>query len=213
MASALKMFYNAMNKAELKVFTALKSPVAVQTFLDRIPYRSTPRYLSPLTVLKEGHGCCFEGAVFGAAALRAIGYPPLILEITAERDDEHLIAIYRRDGRWGSVAKSNYAGLRGREPVYKTLPELVLSYFEFYFNIHRERTLRGYTLPLHLAKYDNSRWMTNDSKLHLIAKGLDDHRHITLFNRKMIKDFSLVDLLTFKAGMHGTDLNHVYRPR
>jgi len=111
----------------------------------------------------ERRAHCFDGAVFAAAALRKLGFPPLVLELVPnERDDDHLIALYKRDGLWGAVAKSNFVGLRFREPVFRNLRELVLSYFEQFFNVAGEKTLRAYTLPLDLTRFDALGWTIQD---------------------------------------------------
>ena len=112
---------------------------------------------------------CLEGAIFAAAALRANGYPPLLLDFEAEHDTDHVIAIYRQDGCWGAVAKSNYTGCRWREPVYRTLRELALSYFNAYFNLRRERTLRRYSVPVNLKRFDRQNWMTTDQPVWFIV--------------------------------------------
>jgi len=91
-----------------------------------------------------------EGALFGAAALRMIGHPPLLLDFEAVRDDDHVLAIFRFRGHWGALAKSTIR-LRYREPVYRTLRELAMSYFEHYFNLRKEKTLRNYSRPVNPA--------------------------------------------------------------
>jgi hypothetical protein len=144
-------FLDQLTDHERQTLAGLDSPAAIQAFLDDIPYSTDDFYRCPLRVLRERTAHCFDGALFGAAALRRLGYPPLILDMLAERDDEHLLALYRVDSHWGAVAKSNFAGLRFREPVYRSLRELVMSYFEDYFNADGEKTLRGYTVPLDLS--------------------------------------------------------------
>ena len=113
----------------------MKNPYGIQKFLDDMPYHLENTAWSPRKVLAEESAHCLEGAIFGAAALRANGYPPLLLDFEADHDTDHVIAIYREDGCWGAVAKSNYTGCRWREPVYRTLRELALSYFNAYFNL------------------------------------------------------------------------------
>ena len=128
-------FEQAWTDAERQVMAQLTSPGAIQVFLDELPYSADPIYRCPLRVLRERIAHCFDGAMFAAAALRLLGYPPLILDIVPSgRDDDHLLALYKRDGHWGAVAESNFVGLRFREPIYRSLRELVLSYFEQYYN-------------------------------------------------------------------------------
>ena len=126
--------------AELRKLRSLKDPYGIQRFLDDMPYHLADTAWSPRRVLRENTSHCFEGAIFAAAALRANGYPPLILDFEAEHDTDHVIAIYQVKGHWGAIAKSNYTSCRYREPVYRSLRELAMSYFDTYFNLRRERT-------------------------------------------------------------------------
>ena len=127
---------------ELRKLRSLKTPHGIQRVLNDMPYHLADTAWSPRRVLRENTSHCYEGALFAAAALRVIGYPPLLLDLEAEHDTDHVIAVYCVDGHWGALAKSNYTGCRYREPVYRTLRELALSYFEVYFNLLGERTLR-----------------------------------------------------------------------
>ena len=134
--------------SELRKFRRLKTPQGIQQALDAMPYHLEDTAWSPRRVLRENTSHCYEGALFAAAALRLNGYPPLILDLEAEHDTDHVIAVYQVDGCWGAVAKSNYTGCRYREPVYRTLRELALSYFDTYFNLRGERTLRTFSRPV-----------------------------------------------------------------
>jgi hypothetical protein len=138
----------------------LRTPQRIQRFLDDLPYHHANTAWSPRKVLREGTGHCLEGAIFAAAALRVIGFPPLLLDLEAVRDVDHVLAVFNTHGHWGAIAKSNYSGLRYREPVYRTLRELVLSYFEHYYNHRREKTLRRYSRPVNLKRFDAIGWMT-----------------------------------------------------
>ena len=134
----MRLGSDQLNKAELQLFRRLTDPVKIQKYLDDLPYnkeRDGETCRSPRRVIRDETAHCFEAALFGAAAMRMNGHQPLILDLEAVRDDDHVIAIYRLHGGWGAIAKSNYAGLRFREPVYRTLRELVMSYFEGYYNL------------------------------------------------------------------------------
>ena len=134
------MVEDAFTPAERAVFRRLNSPDKIQRFLDDLAYNKEPggaTCRSPRRVLRDRMAHCMEGALFAAAALRMNGHPPLLLDLEAVRDDDHVLAIFRLRGHWGAAAKSNFAGLRYREPVYRTLRELVMSYFEQYFNLRR----------------------------------------------------------------------------
>jgi len=185
----------------------------IQVFLDEIPYSTEHIYRCPLRVLRERLAHCFDGALFAAAMLRRLGYPPLILEMVPNgRDDVHLLALYKRNGHWGAVAKSNFVGLRFREPVYRSLRELVMSYFEQFYNVEREKTLRSYSLPLNLETFDRWNWMTSDDSLERIAKRLDRVRKIPLLAQPMISNLSLVDERSYQTGLIGADEAGLFKP-
>ena len=198
----------------IKLFNqSLTDPNKIQLFLDQLIYSADPFYRSPLQVLQDKTAHCFDGALFAAAALRQIGYPPLILDmIPNQRDDDHLLAVYQRTGHWGAIAKSNFVGLRFREPVYRSLRELVMSYFEQYYNVEREKTLRGYTVPLNLEHFDKFYWMTQTDHLEKIANKLDQIRRFNLLTVKMVKHLALLDLRSFQAGLLGVNEKGLFRP-
>jgi hypothetical protein len=206
-------FEKALTGQERHTISKLKSPGKIQAFLDSIPYSSDPIYRCPLRVLRDRVAHCFDGAVFAAAALRRIGYPPLILEmIPNSRDDDHLLALFKQEGHWGAIAKSNFAGIRFREPIFRTLRELVLSYFEHYYNIEREKTLRGYTVPLNLTTFDKYDWMTEDEAMDRIAQRTDEIRRFFLLTPKMIAGLSPVDERLYQAGLQGANEAGLYKP-
>src|SRR5258706_3651316 len=155
---------NGFLPAERAVWRRLTSPARIQKFLDReIGYNLEPHgdtCYSPRMVLRKRVAHCMEGALLGAAALRMLGHPPRLRDLAAMRDSDHVLAVYRVGGYWGAVAKSDYSGLRSREPVYRTIRELAMSYFEHYYNPAGEKTLRAYSRPVNLARFDRSlRWM------------------------------------------------------
>src|ERR1700746_2712354 len=127
---------------------------------------------SPQCALLERKGHCLEGALLAAAALRINGHPPLLMDLEAVHDDDHVVAIYRESGLWGGMAKSNFAGLRFRAPIYRTLRELALSYFEHYYNLRGERTLRNYSRPVNLSRFDSINWMSSEEPLWAIPEYL-----------------------------------------
>jgi hypothetical protein len=208
----MKTFEQALTEAERRTLAGLATPAAIQAFLDGVPYSIDPIYRCPLRVLRERVAHCFDGAVFAAAMLRRIGHPPLVMEMTSNgRDDVHLLALYKREGHWGAVAKSNVVGLRFREPIYRTLRELVMSCFELYYNLEREKTLRGYTVPLNLKTYDRLDWMTRDEPLDLIADRLDEIRRFPLLTQSMVDGLQPVDERTYQAGLMGADEAGLFR--
>src|SRR5580658_5638410 len=150
--------------AERKVLAKLTSPERIQRFMDReLTYNLEPQgetCRSPRLVLRDGVAHCMEGALMAAAALRCLGHPPLLVDMEAVRDHDHVLTVYRLNGRWGALAMSDYSGLRSREPVYRTIRELVMSYFEHYYNPAGEKTLRAYSRPVGLTRFDPIGWMT-----------------------------------------------------
>jgi hypothetical protein len=191
---------------ELRKLRSLKDPHGIQMFLDDAPYHLADTAWSPRRVLAEQTAHCLEGAIFAAAALQAIGYPPLLLDFEAEQDTDHVIAIFRERGCWGAVAKSNYTGCRWREPVYRTLRELALSYFNVYCNLRRERTLRRYSVPVNLKRFDGQHWMTTDKPVWFIVYHLFEIKHYSLLTKAQEKALHRVDERLFRAECVGKAL-------
>ncbi len=192
----------------------LISPYKIQEFLDAIPYSDETRYRCPQSVLQDNKAHCFDGAVFAAAALRMIGFPPLLVELLPnENDDDHIIAIFKQNNHFGAVAKSNFVGLRYREPVYRNLRELIMSYFESYFNVKRERTLIGYTTPLNLNKFNKQNWILNDFAMESIADTLDELRKYKILTPAMKWKLTKVDLRSYKAGLLGAKKSGLFKPK
>jgi len=177
----------------------MKDPHGIQKFLDDAPYHLADTAWSPRRVLAEQTAHCLEGAIFAAAALRANGYPPLLLDFEAEHDTDHVIAIFRQHGCWGAIAKSNYTGCRWREPVYRTLRELALSYFNIYVNLRRERTLRRFSVPVNLKRFDRQNWMTTDEPVWFVVYHLFDIKHYPLITPAMAKSLHRADERLFQA--------------
>jgi hypothetical protein len=188
---------------DLRTLRALKTPARIQKFLDELQYQYGNTAWSPQRTLRERKGHCLEGALLAAAAIRIHGQPPLIMDLESAYDDDHVIALYRERGLWGSVAKSNFAGLRFRAPVYRTLRELALSYFEHYYNLRGQRTLRSYSRPINLARLDAQQWMTSEKNVWCVTDLLIAARHYPLFPDKVARELPRLDRRSFEAGMHG----------
>jgi hypothetical protein len=187
----------------LRVLRALKTPARIQQFIDALTYQYADTAWSPQRVLRERKGHCLEGALLAAAALRLNGYPPLLMDLEAVHDDDHVLAIYRERGLWGSIAKSNFAGLRSRKPIYRMLRELALSYFEHYYNLRGEYTLRSYSRPVNLARLDSRHWMTSEEDVWCVPEYLIAARHYPLLPDKVARALPRLDRRSFEAGMHG----------
>src|SRR5881227_1463450 len=192
---------NGFSPLELRKLRALKTPAGVQRFLDSLPYHLADTAWSPRQVLRERTAHCLEGAIFGAAALRVLGFPPLLWDLEAVNDTDHVLAIFKMRGCWGAVAKSNFTGCRYREPVYRTQRELAMSYFNIYFNLRGERTLRRYSRPVNLARFDHLNWMTTEKPIWFIAEYLCEIPHISLLTRIMEKNLTRVDRRTMRGEM------------
>jgi hypothetical protein len=185
--------------AELRRLRSLKDPHGIQRLLDDMPYHLEDTAWSPRRVLRENTSHCYEGALFAAAALRVNGYPPLLLDFESEHDTDHVIAVYRVDGHWGAVAKSNFTGCRFREPVHRTLRELAISYFNVYFNLRGERTLRTFSRPVHMKRFDHLEWMTTDKPVWFVAEYLLTIFHYRLLTPAQEKRLHRVDGRLFRA--------------
>jgi len=196
--------YSELDEKEIRFLRSLKTPAGVQRFLDSIPYHHAGTAWSPRRVIKERTAHCLEGAIFAAAALRVLGLPPLLWDLEAYRDDDHVLAVFRIDGHWGAIAKSNFSGLRYREPVYRSLRELAMSYFDDYFNLAGHRSLRSYaTRPLNLARLDKRLWMSTEDSLWFIAEDIVKLPHKKLLTPKMERMLTVVDPRGQQAGFHG----------
>ena len=194
---------SAFTPAELRKLRSFKDPYGIQRFLDDTPYHLADTAWSPRRVLREQTSHCLEGAIFAAAGLRALGLPPLIIDFEAENDTDHVLAAFRINGHWGAVAKSNYSGCRYREPVYRSLRELAMSYFNIYFNMRGERPLRNFSLPVNLARFDHLDWMTTEEPIWFIPNYLCDIHHYKLLRPGMVKRLHRVDQRLFLAETFG----------
>jgi hypothetical protein len=201
---------------ERAALARLSTPEKVQAFLDGLAYNletdgETCR--SPRRVLRDRTAHCAEAAFFAAAAFRVHGRPPLVVDLIAVRDDDHVLAVYRERGRWGAVALSKFAGLRFRAAVYRTVRELVMSYFEDYYNFGGERTLRAYSRPVSLARFDRIGWMTSEADLWPVTDHLSAIAHTPLLPRGAPDRLPRLDARSFRAGLFGAPGEHHPTPR
>jgi len=197
-----------LDARETRILKALKTPEKIQHFIDNeVAYNKEPdgdTIRSPRRVLRDRVAHCIEGALLAAAALRVHGVPPLLLDMEAVHDDDHVLAIFKQRGHWGAIAKSNFSGLRFREPVYRNLRELAMSYFEHYYNLARERTLRSYSRPVNLKRFDSIGWMTTEEDLWVIAEYLTEIPHTILLRNGAGRRMTRVDKRLFEAGLSGS---------
>jgi len=198
--------------AERRLLDGLNTPAAIQEFLDATQYSVDPIYRSPRQVIRDRQAHCVDGALFAAAALRRLGHRPLIIEMAAVRDDDHLLALFKRDGTWGAVAKSNFSTLRYREPVYRSIRELVMSYFEGYFNVDGEKTMRSYSAPIDLSRFDALAWTVDSGVADVIIARLERARHFPVVSSAQVKHLARVDARSYDAAMLGARQAGLFKP-
>jgi hypothetical protein len=158
---------------ERRVLKSLRTPAHIQQFLDELPYDEEGGAVSPRGVMRNNKAQCYSGVLFACAALRELGHRPRMMWMDAVEDDGHAIALYQRGKLWGSVAKSNFTTIRSREPVYPYLA-LGLSYFEGFFNQYGKRTMRGFTVPVDLEKFEKRGWRFDDGPMRYVDDAIDD---------------------------------------
>lgn len=188
----------------LPLFKRLSTPIKIQDYLDTVPINFEKRgdtHYSPQMVLKHNKAHCIEAALFAAAALWYHGHKPLIMDLQATSGDyDHVVALYKTNGYWGAISKSNHATIRYRDPVYKTVRELALSYFHEWFpEATRVRTLRSYSAPLNMKKF-GADWITSSEDLWWIDKELDKQKHFPIAPLQNLKHARKADPMEIKAG-------------
>ena len=197
---------------EKKLFRSFQTPMDIQSYLNRLSYNAAPTSYAPRRVMAEAMAHCFEGALFAAAALRWLGHRPLIVDLVAENDDDHVIAAFRRHGGWGAIAKSNTTVLRFREPIYRTLRELVLSYFDMYFNTRGEKTLRSFSRPVDLSRFDAMGWMESKEEVDYISDYLYQIPHRPLLSPTMRRALEKADPALQRAGFLDANASGLFKP-
>lgn len=198
-----KTFYS---KEEVGLFKKLSTPAKIQDYLNSIPFNFEElgqTCFSPREVIKNKTAHCAEGAIFASAVLEFHGHKPLIMDLrstTKPYDYDHVVAVFKKDGYFGAISKTNHAVLRYREPVYKTIRELVMSYFHEYFLDSGKKTLREYSDVLDLNKFNKLNWRTTSEHLFEIPAYLDDIKHHKILKSKQIKNLRLADRIEIEAG-------------
>ena len=199
--------------SELKLLKQFRKPHDIQLFLNNVRYNPDKGTNSPGKVIRLQKANCFEGALFAAAALRMLGHKPLIVDIMSVNDDDHIIALFKHNNCYGAVAKSNTTTLRFREPVYGSLKELILSYFEFYFNTIGEKTMRSYSNPVNLSRFDKLNWMDTEDNLDYIGDYLYTVKHHRILDRKSILYLSQADGELVNLCFTGSVPEGLYKPK
>ncbi len=212
----MKSIADYLTPDESALLESLATPAAIQAYLDATPYSPEDHDRCPLNVIRDRVAHCLDGGLFAAMALRRLGYPALIVDLLPEpdMDDDHVLAVFRKGKGWGAIAKSNFIGLRYREPVYRDLRELVMSYFEDFFNVDGLKTLRGYTLPLNLAQFDRFGWTWQDEGVKPIVQRMGQIRRFSIIDaRAPIAGIMHVDDLSYRAGMLVANPAGLYKPK
>lgn len=198
--------FSRFSKAQLALLRRLDTPRKVQDFLDYgLAYNDgkANTCFSPLETLRQGRAHCIEGAMLAAAAFLFHGRQSMLLDLRANpRDDDHVIAPFRENGRWGAVAQSHFCGLRYREPVYGSYSELARSYFEFYYNHQGEKTLREFSAPLRTAALRPD-WLYSPRSVFFVSRQLDAARHYRIVPHAMEKMLRPADALLREAEVLG----------
>ena len=194
---------------------SLKSPFDIQEYLLSMPYVAEARDRSPLNVMLDCQCHCLDGGFLAALLLWKLGFPPLVLDIRPDpdMDDDHVLALYQIEGRWGAVAKSNYVNLGFREPVYESLRELVMTYFEHYISADGFKTLRGYTRPMNLSHYPDTAWPWDESATNRLYKQFYKRKPRLLITKSIAKKLNPVNERSFKAETLYTDMNWIFGNR
>lgn len=189
---------------EFRILKKMNTPVKIQNFLDtmRINFEEQgDTSFSPLTVLRKKICHCTEGAVLAALALRVNGYPPLLLDLTANKNDfDHVVTLFQKDGKWGAISKTNHAALRYREPIYSSIRELAMSYFHEYIDDQGRKNLRSYSPPVNLKRFDRLGWMTTKEGVDYIPEYLAEVKHFPILNKKQIRNLRKADKIEIQAG-------------
>ena len=193
------------NENELKVFQRLNTPQKIQDFLEKTPINfekdKKDTCVSPRRVLRENKAHCIEGAFFAAAALWLNGERPFLLDLqTVDHDYDHVVTLFRRHGLWGAISKTNHAVLRYREPIFRNMRELALSYFHEYFLDDGEKTLRNYSRPFNLLHFAKPGWAISGKNLWYIAEALDEFPHYPIISKTAIAELRPADPIEIRAG-------------
>ena len=208
-------FEARLTSEERRIMDSLDSPYLIQSFLDQVEYPSSGENRSCLEILRQRKAHCLDGGLFATMALQRIGFAPRIIDLQPDpgRDDDHVLALFRIDGYWGAVAKSNYSGLRFREAIYRTTRDLALSYFEDFFNLLGEKSLRTASRVINLSRFDHLNWMLNSSGVDEIENYLKQVKTYPLITPAQIARLSPVDERSFNAGSLGTNIDGAFKPK
>ncbi|HXD08415.1 MAG TPA: hypothetical protein VN653_00030 [Anaerolineales bacterium] len=212
----IQEFETRLPKNLRNTFNGLNSPFVIQQYLDSLTYNGEERDRSPLNVMLDNQSHCLDGGFLAALCLWRLGFKPLLIDIVPDPgvDDDHVLALYQIEGRWGALAKSNYINLGFREPVYKNLRELVMTYFEHYVSIQQLKCLTGYTRPIDASHYTHLDWAWNEAGANtLYHKHFYGRKPIPLISKSMAGRLSLVTDRAYASETMYTNLNESFGNR
>ena len=192
-----------LTPAEFALLRRLDTPRRIQGFVYGLKQNfelGGETCLTVREVLRTRRAHCIEGAMLAACALWVNGEPPLLLDMRAVHDFDHVVALYRRHGLWGAISKTNGIFLRSRDPVYRDLRELAMSYFHEYANRRNDKTLREYSVPYDLRRMDPHVWISGEKGAWPVAAALDDIRHFRLVAGRHLRLVSRRDPFERRAG-------------
>lgn len=192
-----------LSPAERKILAQLNSPKKVQDYLDTLSINFETRgetYMSPRRVMRDKTAHCFEGALLAATAFAYNGAKPLLLDLqTIDKDEDHVVALFTWNGLWGAISKTNHPILRYRDPVYKTVRELAMSYFHEYMMDDGTKSLRNFSKPFDLSKYAPAQWVTDEKELDWLVDALDNSTHFPIAPSSAIRKLRKASPIEIKA--------------
>lgn len=196
--------------SEKKFLKSLNSPEKIQNYLNDLEYNPSDDATSVRYVLMAGDAHCLEGGFVACAALEFLGHKPLMVSLMAEDDDHHVLSVYKGKYGWGCISKSNTALLKGRDPVYRDIRELVMSYFDFYFNTRGVKALYAYSDPFNLDRmgYD---WRTGEDNLLCMGHDMNDFRHYEIVSERVLKKLPKATKLLQEACFYGANVDGLYQ--
>ncbi|MDO8518235.1 MAG: hypothetical protein Q7S26_03025 [bacterium] len=179
-----------LSPAECRVFKKLTTPQKIQDYLDTLEINFEERgetLMSPRRVLREKKAHCIEAALFAAAALAYHGSPPLLLDLqTSVQDEDHVVTLFKQNNLWGAISKTNHMILRWRDPVYRSVRELTMSYMHEYYMSNGKKTLLAYSRLFDLRRYKPECWVTAEKNLEWVAEDLDISKHFPIAPKKVL---------------------------
>lgn len=208
----MKSTADCWTKTEMVAIKRLATPYKIQLFLDECEYNSTEETRSARFILANRRAHCLEGAIFAAACMELQGRSPLVIDLQAFNDDDHVIAVFKQENCWGGIAKSNFTTLRYREPVYRTLRELAMSYFDLYFNSLGDKSLRAYSLTINLNRFNPLEWRTTMNDLEEIGYFLDKVKHFPLITKAQADRLERATPLLLESSLMGSDPAGLFTP-